>query len=64
MSSYDQAVAATVKRVKARHEKEAKEQGYKNAEAMFKAMCRNTKRAIIADICGGDKSLYLEAFGG
>jgi len=63
MSSYDQAVAATVKRAQARHEKEAKEQGYKNAEAMFKAMRRNTRRAVIAGVCGGDKSLYQEAFG-
>jgi len=57
----DWKAADTVRKAQAKIKREAKKCG-KSVDALIKAKRRANNRAILQDICGGDKSLFFEAF--
>jgi hypothetical protein len=63
MEQREAMAAKAMAAVQASDRKEAKARGYKSVEAMYRANRKAVDKAILKDVCGGDKSLYLEAFG-
>ena len=55
--------AETLRKVQEQDKKEAKARGFKSVDAMYRANRRAAKKAILESVCGGDESLYQEAFG-